>query len=82
MTVHGYLDEMWARTKEEAKAARMQVLAVKSLPRWIGFESRLEGRPRPADRGHEAQSSERECPAEGDSEQAPGPGPMLRERED
>jgi hypothetical protein len=31
MTVHGYLDEMWARAKEEAKAAVMQVLAVKSL---------------------------------------------------
>jgi hypothetical protein len=32
MTVHGYLDKMWARAKEEAKAAVMQVLAVKSLP--------------------------------------------------
>jgi len=31
VTVHGYLDEMRARAKEEAKAAVMQVLAVKSL---------------------------------------------------
>ena len=31
MAVHGYLDERYARAKEEAKAAVMQVLAVKSL---------------------------------------------------
>ena len=41
-----------------------------------------ECRPRPADRSHETQSPEGECSAEGDPEQAPGPGPMLCERED
>jgi len=32
MTVHGYLDEIWVRAKGEAKAAVMQVFAVKPLP--------------------------------------------------
>jgi len=48
----------------------------------IGSGEPSEGRSRPADRGHEAQGSEGERPAESHAEQAPGPRSVLRERED